>query len=119
MCHKFQKHVTEHFEKASVRLVVLSLLVFSQLSCNQHKDDYDSAMNNQDSLVNRGQVVFQNNCGMCHKIDKQAAGVTMHSFSETMKKNDLYKFLIEGKQHPQVKISLKETEALTAFINNK
>lgn len=102
---------------------VLIVLFLGMVSCNQTKDSGKAesieSFNEQVSLYENGAFIFQDNCGMCHKIEKQSAGIAFNSFPKTWNTDQLFKILDEGKQHPKIKITLKETEALIEFINKK
>ena len=69
------------------------------------------------SLYEKGKLIFQMNCGMCHKINSQAAGVAFDSFSRTMTNDELFEFLGGSIGHPIVKVTHKESDALIEYIN--
>ena len=69
------------------------------------------------SLYEKGKFIFQMNCGMCHKINSQSAGVAFDSFSRTMTNDELYEFLGGSTGHPVVKATHIESDALIEYIN--
>lgn len=40
-------------------------------------------------LYNKGESLFLNNCGMCHKLDQQLVGLALNSFSKTINEDEL------------------------------
>lgn len=118
-----EKRIANHSNKTLACILFASMVLFSQFSCKQDKEDHknvaDIPQNSQVSLYEEGKILFQQNCGMCHKIDQQAAGIALNSFPNRLRKNELFEILVEGKKHPKIKISQNETEALAEFINKK
>ena len=75
------------------------------------------AKNDQVPLYAKGKTIFQNNCGMCHKVDKQLVGIALSSFPRTMNEDELVEILGASKGHPSTKITEKEVEELMEYIN--
>ena len=75
------------------------------------------AKNNQVPLYDNGKSIFRNNCGMCHKVDKQLVGIALASFPRTMSEDELVEILGGSKGHPSTKITEKEADALIEYID--
>ena len=80
---------------------------------------YDKLMakENQIPLHEKGKVIFQSNCGMCHRLDKPLIGPALSCLTRTKTKDDL-KQIVGGKNgHPVSKLTEEEINALMAYIN--
>lgn len=73
--------------------------------------------NDQVSLYEKGKSIFRNNCGMCHKVDKQLVGIALASFPRTMSEDELVEILGGSKGHPSTRIKEKEAGELIEYIN--
>ncbi len=75
------------------------------------------AKDEQAPLYEEGRSIFRSDCGMCHKRGKQPAGVSLNSFSKTMKEDELIEIVAGRIGHPAIQLSEKEAEALVEYIN--
>lgn len=75
------------------------------------------AKNDEVHLREEGKSIFRNNCGMCHKVDKQLVGIALDSFPKPMTADELVEILGGSKGHPSTKITGKEAEELIEYIN--
>lgn len=72
----------------------------------------------QVSLSEEGRSLFRSDCGMCHKRDKQIAGVALNSFPKTMNEDELIGIVAGRTGHPAIRLSVKQAEALIEYMNN-
>ena len=71
---------------------------------------------NRTPLSEKGKTVFQNNCGMCHKLDKPFIGPALSCITNSKGETD-FKAIIGGENgHPMSKLSEQEIKALIEFI---
>lgn len=85
-----------------------------------NRSDYNELMaqTNKIPLHEKGKTIFQNNCGMCHRLDKPIIGPALNCITKTKNKDDLTK-IVEGESgHPTSKLTEKEINALIEYINN-
>lgn len=68
-------------------------------------------------LHEKGKMIFQSNCGMCHKLDKPIIGPALNCITKTKKKDELTKIIVGKQGHPISKLTDKEIEALIEYIN--
>ncbi|MFD2907426.1 c-type cytochrome [Flavobacterium ardleyense] len=66
----------------------------------------------------QGKIIFQNNCGMCHRVEKQLVGIALSSFSNTMNADELVELLAGNHGHPWTKSTQQEADQLISYINS-
>lgn len=76
------------------------------------------AKDDQVPLYEEGRSIFRSDCGMCHKRDKQLAGVALNSFPKTMNEDELIEIVAGRIGHPAISLSEKQAAALIEYINN-
>ena len=76
------------------------------------------ARNDQVPLSEEGRSIFRSDCGMCHKRDKQPAGVALNSFPKTMNEDELVEIVAGRRGHPALTLSEEQAQALIAYMNN-
>ncbi|TYB75840.1 cytochrome c [Bizionia myxarmorum] len=112
-----------HLKNILAFSLVTLVVSFINVSCIQEKSEEVTTVNNSkgytSSLFNIGESLFHENCGMCHLVEKQPVGKALNAFTKSLNKNQLFKLLTDGKAHPVMKISEKEAEALSVFINKR
>lgn len=112
-----------HLKNSSAFSLVIMMVSVLNASCIQEKSEDIKTVNNPESysssLFNAGEALFHENCGMCHLVEKQPVGKALNAFKKTLNKNQMFELLVDGNAHPVMKITKKEAEALSIFINNR
>lgn len=75
------------------------------------------AKENQIPLHEKGKKIFQNNCGMCHKLDKPFIGPALSCITRTKNIDELTKIVGGQNGHPTSKLTEEEINALIEYIN--
>jgi hypothetical protein len=84
---------------------------------NQAVYDKLMAQEKQIPLHEKGKMIFQNNCGMCHKLDKPLIGPALSCITNTKSTEDLKKLIGGENGHPTSKLTEEEINALIEYIN--
>ena len=84
---------------------------------NQAIDDKLMAQEKQIPLHEKGKMIFQNNCGMCHKLDKPLIGPALSCITKTKNIDELTKIVGGQNGHPTSKLTEEEVNALIEYIN--
>ena len=65
----------------------------------------------------KGRTIFSYNCGMCHKIEQQAAGIGLKALHKPIISDELIEILAGSKGHPSTRVNDKEVVNLIEYIN--
>ena len=71
----------------------------------------------QEALFEKGELLFRNQCGTCHRLKNQPVGPALSDFSKTITTDELAEILIGSKGHPASKITEEETAAIIEYIH--
>ena len=71
---------------------------------------------NMISILEKGQLVFRQNCAACHKMDKKLIGPALNCVLEKMSQDDIKRILYGRNNHPITKLNTIEWKELMEYL---
>jgi antitoxin component YwqK of YwqJK toxin-antitoxin module len=68
------------------------------------------------ALPEKGMTIFQNNCGMCHRLDIQLIGPELNCITKKKNTDEISYIVNGGNGHPTSKLTEKEITAIIEYI---